>query len=191
MLNSLNMQLPRTFVGFSSRDISRYHLMCAWKAHEHIDFNFADFQLDAAINSADESYIKRVCRAKIRLADTYALLIGDDTFMKTTFVKWEVEVAIEKGCRLIGVNLNDSRFMDWLCPYFFCCTGAQFVPFSSRIIAVALKPWSRNPRLPSQTDDWHFSDNLYTNLGYQLIGTTAVLPPPPNPFSFGIPPWAK
>ena len=38
--------LPRTFVSFSSTDKSRYDLMCAWKAHEHIDFNFADFQLD-------------------------------------------------------------------------------------------------------------------------------------------------
>jgi len=33
------MALPRTFVGFSSSDISYYHLMCAWKAHDHIDFN--------------------------------------------------------------------------------------------------------------------------------------------------------
>jgi hypothetical protein len=69
------MPLPRTFVGFSSTDILRYRLMCAWKAHEHIDFDFADFQLDEAINSNSEQYIKQVCRNKIRLADTYALLI--------------------------------------------------------------------------------------------------------------------
>src|SRR5689334_9068855 len=101
------MQLPRTFVGFSSADIGRYRLMCAWKAHEHIDFNFADFQLYEAINSENERYIKERIRSKIRQSDTYALLIGTDTFMKTTFVKWEVEVAIEKGSRLIGVNLNN------------------------------------------------------------------------------------
>ena len=35
--------LPRTFVSFSSADKGRYDLMCAWKAHQHIDFNFADF----------------------------------------------------------------------------------------------------------------------------------------------------
>jgi hypothetical protein len=32
---SAEMDLPRTFVSFSSTDIGRYHLMCAWKAHEH------------------------------------------------------------------------------------------------------------------------------------------------------------
>ena len=63
------MALTRTFVSFSSTDIGRYRLMCAWKAHEHIDFDFADFQLDEAINSKNPSYIKSVCRAKIRRAD--------------------------------------------------------------------------------------------------------------------------
>jgi hypothetical protein len=56
------MALPRTFVSFSGTDIGRYRLMTAWKAHEHIDFNFADFQLDEAINSKNPSYIKSVCR---------------------------------------------------------------------------------------------------------------------------------
>ena len=45
------MALPRTFVGFSSTDIGRYRMMMAWKANENIDFDFADFQLDDAINS--------------------------------------------------------------------------------------------------------------------------------------------
>lgn len=165
-------------------------MMCAWKAHEHIDFDFADFQLDLAINSEDETYIKRVCRNKIVRADTYALLIGQDTYTKTTFVKWEVEVAIEKGCRLIGINLNNSRFKDYLCPLFFADRGAMFVPFSSRIVAKALE-WYPPPRNPSLLDDWIFFDNFYTSLGYTLNGNSAVLPPPPNPFASGKPPWAK
>jgi hypothetical protein len=41
--DSAKMALTRTFVSFSSTDIGRYRLMCAWKAHEHIDFDFADF----------------------------------------------------------------------------------------------------------------------------------------------------
>ncbi len=27
-----------------------------------------------------------------------------------------LEVAIDKGCRLVGINLNNSRFKDYLCP---------------------------------------------------------------------------
>lgn len=164
---------PRTFVSFSSADKGRYDLMCAWKAHEHIDFNFADFQLDEAINSQRPSYIKSVCAAKIGRVDTFILLIGNDTYTKTVFVKDEVEAAVEKGCRLIGVNLDNCRFRDELCPAFFANVGALFVPFSSRIIAEALK-WQKQGVSPS----YYFFNEVYTRLGYQFVGNTAVLPPP-------------
>ena len=179
--------LPRTFVSFSSADKGRYDLMCAWKAHEHIDFNFADFQLDEAINSLTPYYIKSVCAAKVRRVDTFGLLIGSDTYTKTVFVKHEVEVAVEKGCRLIGVNLNNCRLKDALCPDFFANVGALFVPFSSRIVAEALA-WPRQGTSLS----YYFLDEVYTRLGYQLIDTTAVLPQAPNPFGGGNrPPWAR
>jgi len=178
--------LPRTFVSFSSADKSRYDLMCAWKAHEHIDFNFADFQLDEAINSQTPYYIKSVCTAKVRLTDTLVLLIGNDTYTKTLFVKAEVEAAAEKRCRMIGVNLNNCRSMDGLCPPYFNKVGALFVPFSSRILAEALR-WQRQ----GSSSSYYFYDKVYTQLGYKLIGSTAVLPPPPNPFIGGNrPPWA-
>jgi hypothetical protein len=179
--------LPRTFVSFSSADKGRYDLMCAWKAHEHIDFNFADFQLDEAINSQTPYYIKSACAGKVRRADTFVLLIGKDTYTKTVFVKGEVEAAVEKGCRLIGANLNNCRFKDELCPNFFANVGALFVPFSSRIIGEALT-WQ-----PQGTFPWYyFLDEVYTRLGYQLIGTTAVIPQAPNPFAVGNrPPWAR
>jgi hypothetical protein len=167
--------LARTFVSFSSADIDRYYLMRAWKAHEHIDFNFADFQLEEAINSSHPSYIRSRCAAKIRRTDTLVLLIGTDTYTKTQFVQPEVEAAIEKECLLIGVNLNNSRFKDFWCPSFFDNKGAMFVPYSSRILARALK----TPRETS--DNWFFKDRVYTELGYELVGDTAVLPPPPPP----------
>lgn len=183
--------LARTFVSFSSADIKYYRTMLMWKAHEHIDFNFADFQLDEAINSNNPYYIKTVCRAKIHRVDTFVLLIGSDTYTKTEFVKAEVEVAIEKDCRLIGVNLNNCRFKDSRCPAFFADRGALFVPFSSRILVEALK-WNKGAPAPGTADDWYFVDSLYTSLGYELVGSTAVLPPKPNPFAGGNrPPWAK
>jgi hypothetical protein len=179
--------LPRTFVSFSSADIGRYNLMCAWKAHENIDFNFADFQLDEAINSQRPNYIKSVCAAKIRRADTFVLLIGTDTYTKTVFVKDEVETAVEKGCRLIGVNLNNCRSQDAWCPSFFANVGALFVSFSSRILAEALT-WHS----PGTHPWYYFNDTVYSQFGYELIGNTAVLPQPLNPFSSGNrPPWAR
>ena len=161
--------------------------MRAWKTHEHIDFNFADFQLDEAINSLRPNYIKSVCAAKIRRVDTFVLLIGNDTHTKTVFVADEVETAVDKGCRLIGVNLNNCKFKDALCPPFFANVGALFASFSSRILAEALT-WDKQGTAAS----YFFFDEVYTRLGYRLIGNTAVLPPPPNPFAGGNrPPWAR
>jgi len=183
--------LARTFVSFSSSDITYYRTMMMWKANENIEFNFADFQLDEAINSQNPSYIKGVLRNRIRRVDTFVLLIGNDTWQKTVFVKAEVEIAIEKGCRLIGANLNDWRFKDAFCPLFFGDKGAMFVPFSSRILAEALR-WNKGVPARGTTDDWYFHDHIYTRLGYQLSGNTAVLPPPSNPFAGGNrPPWVR
>jgi hypothetical protein len=170
------MNLPRTFVSFSSADKRPYDLMRAWKAHDHIAFNFADFQLDEAINSQNPYYVKRVCAAMVRRVDTFILLIGNDIYTKTVFVKDEVKVAVENGCRLIGVNLNGVRFKDILCPAFFAEVGALFVPLSSRVVAEALT-WQREGN-----SAWYFFFNeVYSRLGYQLVDQKAILPPPPSP----------
>lgn len=172
--------LPRTFVSFSSSDIDRYYMTMAWNANENTDFNFADFQFDEALSFTNSARIKAACKAKIRMTDTFILLIGNDTWTKTEFVQPEVEAAVEKGCRLIGMNLNDYRFKDWLCPWFFADKGAVFTPFSSRIGAEAVKPWNKPPRNPFLSDDWFFTDHVYLGLGYDLIGNTAVIPDPPT-----------
>ena len=172
---------PRTFVGFSSTDIREYHLMCAWKTHENIDFNFCDCQLGDPIDSNSESYIKRLCGQRLDMAGTYILLIGRDTWSKTTYVKWEVEVAIENECRLIGVNIDKWRLVNpTICPPFFRNVGAVFVPFSAPIINHALNDWQR-PSPP--IDDWHYFDRVYEKLGYTLSGNIATIPPKPNPYA--------
>ena|SRR5687767_12208981 len=184
------MALPRTFVSFSSADIGSYHMMCAWKGQEHIDFNFYDLQLEEAIDSTNEQYIKRVCRAKLNRAGTYVLLVGNDTRFKTTYVKWEAEVAIENECRLIAVNLDKYRRINYVtCPSWFSDVGAIFVPFSPQIVAYALENW----RAPSpRAKNWEYNDSQYQTLGYVLDGDTATRPPKQNPFGGGNrPSWAK
>ncbi len=155
------MGLPRTFVGFSSTDIHYYRLMQAWKSHEHIDFNFADCQLHTEVNSENESYIKRKCRERINLAGKYVMLIGQDTRYKYKYVRWEAEVAIEKGCTIIGVNLDGSRRMsEATCPPIIRDIGVVFVPFSARIIAHALENYQMN-----KTGNYHYKDEFCKQLG--------------------------
>lgn len=157
------MGLPRAFVGFSSTDIHNYRLMLAWKANKHIDFNFADCQLNGEVNSENEAYIKRKCRERINMAGKYVMLIGEDTKSKHKYVRWEAEVAIEKDCTIIGVNLDGSRKMvQSTCPPIIRDIGAIFVPFSPQIVAYAIE----NYQMHEDNDNYHYKDHVYKNLGY-------------------------
>lgn len=157
------MGLPRSFVGFSSADLHYYRLMLAWKENEHIDFSFADCQLAQEIDSENEAYIKRKCRERIAMAGTFISLIGKDTRSKHKYVRWELEVALEKGCRIIGVNLDGSRqIVDAICPPIIKDIGAIFVPFSPKIVAHALENYEVNDK-----GNWHYKDDIYRQLGYK------------------------
>jgi hypothetical protein len=137
--------------------------MLAWKENENIDFNFANCQLANEINSEDEAYIKRKCRERINMASTFAVLIGQDTRSKHKYVRWEIDVAREKGCRIIGVNLDGSRQMvDVTCPPIIKDIGAIFVPFSPKIVAHALANWKMEEK-----GNWHCKDEVYQRLGYK------------------------
>ena len=172
------MALPRTFVGFSSTDIASYRLMTAWKAHDKIDFDFCDCQLQSEVRSEDEQYVKRRCRERINMAGTYLLLIGVDTRHKYKYVRWEAEVAIEKQCRIIGVNLDGCRTLnETTCPPFLRNVGAIFTPYSPQIIAHALRHVTRKT-----SGNWQFQDDVYTKLGYRLIANRAERVPAPPPW---------
>lgn len=156
------MSIPRTFVGFSSTDIHYYRLMLAWKENERIDFDFTNCQLGNEIGSENEAYIKSKCRNRINMAGTFAVLIGQDTRSKHKYVRWEMEVAIEKKCRIIGINLDKSRrVVDATCPPIIRNIGAIFVPFSPKIVAYALEKYKMHP-----DKDYHYEDHIYTQLGY-------------------------
>lgn len=152
----------RCFVGFSSTDKNYYDLMTAWKENENIDFDFIDCQLPQALDSENEAYIKRRCRERIEMSSRYILLIGQDTKHKYKYVRWEAEVAIEKGCTIIGVNLNGKRRLDDnLCPPIICDIGAIFVPFSPKIIQYALEHY-----IKKDSGNWYYKDEIYKSLGY-------------------------
>ena len=163
------MSQSRVFVGFSSTDIQQYRLMCAWKAHEHIPLDFTDCQLGTELNSENEQYIKRKCRERIDMAGTYIMLIGDDTRSKHKYVRWEAEIAIEKGCRIIGVNLNRACYVDYnRTPAILKSIGALFIPFSPKVVAYALDNWRMKA-----SQNWTYKPKIYTQLGYRLIETSA------------------
>jgi len=158
------MGLPRTFVGFSSSDIKYYRLMQAWKENEKINFNFADCQLHNEIRSNDELYIKTKVRGRINMAGKYIMLIGDDTRYKYKYVRWEAEIAIEKRCTIIGVNLDGSRhIVETSCPPVIRNIGAIFVPYSPKIIAYALANYKMH-----DDGNYYYKNTVYKELGYNV-----------------------
>lgn len=164
--------IPRTFVGFSSTDMHCYRLMTAWKASEHIDFNFCDCQLQQELNSDNEAYIKRRCRERINMAGTYLMLIGEDTRYKHKYVTWEAEVAMEKGCTIIGVNLNMSwRFDPTRTPGVLKDIGAVFVAFSPQIVAHAIEHPEKHA-----SQNWTYREEVYRRLGYTVTGDKVSRP---------------
>ena len=92
-----------------------------------------------------------------------AVLIGQDTRSKHKYVRWEMEVAREKGCRIIGINLDGSRrVVDATCPPIIRNIGAIFVPFSPKIVAYALENYQMH-----ENDDYHYKDKVYKQLGFK------------------------
>ncbi|OXM84576.1 TIR domain-containing protein [Paenibacillus rigui] len=155
------MGLPRTFVGFSSTDIRYYYLMLAWKENEKIDFNFTNCQLKQELFSTNEQYIKRKCRERINMAGYYIMLIGNDTKYKEKYVHWEAEVAIEKQCTIIGVNLNNARSFDVSkTPSVLDGIGAIFVPFNPKIINLALSEYEMGT-----SGNFYYKEFVYETLG--------------------------
>lgn len=155
------MGLVRAYVGFSSTDIPSYRVMQMWKANEHIDFNFTDCQLEKSIDSENEAYIKQVCRDRIDMAGTFIQLIGPDTRHKHRYVRWEAEVALEKKCRVIGVNINGMRMCDTeRTPPIIRNIGAIFVPLRAKILAYAIENYRMH-----EDDDYHYKDEVYQRLG--------------------------
>ena len=152
--------LPKAVVGFSVANLEYYYTMLAWQGKERIDFHFTDCRLAQEHKLEDEKYIKNLARQRIGTTEKYVLLIGEDTRFHD-YVRWEAEVAIKKGCTIIGVNLDSIRqIVESKCPAVLMDIGAVFLPFSPRILAYALVNFRKR-----EQGNWHFPDDVYRQLG--------------------------
>jgi hypothetical protein len=81
---------------------------------------------------------------------------------KHKYVCWELEVVIEKGCRIIAVNLDSARTMvEHMCPSLLISAGAIVVPFSAKIVLYALEIFSK-----MSAKNYYYGDDIYKKLGY-------------------------
>lgn len=107
----------KTYVAFASEDISKYRLMEAWKANEHIDFDFFDaHDLHISRDTSKPETIKRNLRERLKNAKQVVLLGSKDGKRKgsdsASFLAHEIEVIIEFNLPVVVVNLDGGRVVD-------------------------------------------------------------------------------
>jgi len=160
----------KTYIAFDGdNDMHYYRLMTAWKDNEDHDFNFHNaHDLNTARDSSSEESIKRQLRERFANSKLLVVLIGENTRYLTKFVKWEMEVALRLDLPIIGVNLNNARKKDGLCPPTIRDELVVFVPFSQRMIAHAMDTWPADHkfyRSEGKTGDFFYTPETDQRFG--------------------------
>lgn len=134
----------KTYVCFDGdKDIQYYYLMKAWKASDHVNFDFYDaHDLNIARDSSQEASIKQQLALRLRSAKLMLVLIGESTKYLTKFVKWEMEQAIRLSIPIIAVNLNSlNRVDDLRCPPTIRNQLCLHIPFKQKAMEWSLDNW--------------------------------------------------
>lgn len=152
------------------RDIRYYRLMCAWKQHEGINFNFYDaHDLNTARDDSQEASIKWQLRERLKNTSVLIVLIGEQTRYLYKFIKWEMEQAIEMGLPIIGVNLNGIRKQDSdRCPPVIRDELAIYVSFNAAILQHALENWPASHQKyvgEGKSGAFYYKPEVYQKLG--------------------------
>ena len=163
----------KTYVIFDGdTDMHYYRLMTAWKAHDHIEFDFHNaHDLNSARDSSMEESIKAQLRIRMANSKQVIVLVGANTFRLTKFVKWELELARKKDLPIIVVNLNGERKHDISrCPSTLeDDTYTIHIPFGQKIMRYALDEfpssyYSARDR-STKGHRFYYKDHVYTQLG--------------------------
>jgi len=151
-------------------DIAQYRLMTAWNANEKFDFTFINaHDITQARDTSTEESIKASLRKRLNASDVLIVLVGEKTKNLYKFVRWEIEVAIEKGMPIIAVNLNGKKSRDDdRCPAILHGALAVHVPFRPTIVNHAIKNWPgqyATHKKRGDTGAYYYDDSIYTSLG--------------------------
>jgi len=163
----------KTFISFASEDLSQYYLMKAWRANQHIDFDFYDaHDLNTARDTSQPETIKIRLRERLSNAKQIILLVGDETKRKaadsSTFIFYEVEVIKSLSLPIVFVHLNQNRESQssrvpssLRAPLYTISTS-----FQPKIVKYALDDFpSDYENYPDREGVYHYTDILYKSLG--------------------------
>ncbi len=99
----------KIFISYDYDNDKHYkNLLKAWDANGTFDFNFDDHSADISINSTDAAAIKRAISAKINNATYFLCIVGTKTH-NSSWVKWEIEKAIELNKKIVAVKTSSAN----------------------------------------------------------------------------------
>jgi len=99
----------KIFISYDYDNDKHYkNLLKAWDANGTFDFNFDDHSADISINSTDAAAIKRAISAKINNATYFLCIVGAKTH-NSSWVKWEIEKAIELNKKIVAVKTSSTN----------------------------------------------------------------------------------
>ncbi len=159
----------KTYVIFDGdNDMWAYAYMKGWKSNENVDFNFHDaHDLKPLTDRASDETIYRRLRERFSNAKQVVVIIGEQTKHLHKFVRWEIEIALDLGLPIIGVNLDGSRGMNGeTCPPIIRDEYVVYVPYKAAIIQYALDQFpSEHANREGARGPRHYPASVYEKLG--------------------------
>jgi hypothetical protein len=96
----------KVFVSYDYDNEKHYkNLLLAWDSNSNFDFSMHDHSVDISVNSVNASAIKSVISRKINEATYFLVIVGKQT-NKSSWVKWEINKAVELGKKIIAVKTD-------------------------------------------------------------------------------------
>lgn len=165
----------KTYVAFASEDIHTYRLMQAWRAHEHIEFDFLDaHDLNTARDTSAPDTIRRRLRERLSNAKQSVVLVSDETGPKakrsSSFLYYEIETIVKLNLPIVFANLNGSRSVQRSkLPEALLNFYTISVSFQPKIIQYALDDYvdrfyENASAVEPKSTPHYYKDSVYTSL---------------------------
>jgi len=158
----------KTYVIFDGdKDMWAYAYMLGWKKNEHMDFDFYNaHDVNTITNISSEENTKRKLRERLGSTKQAIVAVGESTKNLYRFVRWELDVCLEKDIPIVVTNLNGKRSMDAeRCPPLLKGKPIVHVAFKAKIIQKALDDFCDNYQKYKDKTDLYYNDSVYTSLG--------------------------
>ena len=148
-----------------------YRYMRGWRVNERVEFDFGDAHDVQQLTSRaqDENYIKSALWTRMNSTSQVLVLIGTKTKNLYRYVRWELELALEKCLPIVAANLNNSQVQDERCPPVIRDKCVLHIPFRMKAIKHALDAWPTEHKGLSPAElakGWrYFPNDVYAKLG--------------------------